>query len=78
MRVAIYPADLATLIFGIDVIWVSRIGKHPKAVAVVHVFPAGIGNAAGILRVADKATVVLQTAIHAVGIVIVEADMIEL
>ena len=49
MRVAIYPADLAALIFGIDVIGIGRIREHPEAIAVVHVFPRAIGDPAGIL-----------------------------
>ena len=49
MRVAIYSSDLAALIFGIDVIGISRILKHPEAIAVVHIFPLRIGDAAGVL-----------------------------
>src|SRR5439155_1887512 len=59
MRVAIYPANFAALIFGIDVIGISRIGKHPKAIAVVHIFPARIGDATRVLRVAYPGTVIL-------------------
>src|SRR5205823_15121798 len=43
MRVAIYAPNLAALIFSIDVIGISRIRKHPKAIAAVHVFPPRIG-----------------------------------
>ena len=48
MRVAIDPANLAALIFGIDVIRVSRVLEHPESIAVVHVFPTMIGDAAWI------------------------------
>ena len=78
MRVTIYTPDLAALVFGINVIGISRIGKHPKPVAVVHVLPLRVSNAAGILGFAYKGTVVLQTSIHAVGVVIVHADVIKL
>ena len=78
MRVTIYPTDLAALVFGIDIIGISRIGKHPKPIAVEHVFPARVSNAAGILRVAHPRTVVLQPAVNAIRIVVIDADMIKL
>ena len=78
MCVSIYARDLAALIFGVNVIGISGIGEHPEPVAVVHVFPLRVGDAPGILRFAHEGTIVLQAAIHAIGIVIVEADMIEL
>ena len=64
MRVAIYAADLAALIFGVDVVRISRILEHPEPIAIEHVFPTMISDAAGVLRVADPRTVVLQPAIH--------------
>src|SRR5205823_12360510 len=78
MRVTIYPTDLAALILGVDVIGIRRIGKHPKAIAIVHIFPLRISDAAWILRLANKGTVVLQTAIDAIGVLIIEAYVIEL
>ena len=59
VRVAIYPADLATLILSVDVIGISGIRKHPEAIAVVHVFPLRIGDPAGMLRFAHERAVVL-------------------
>ena len=59
MRVAIYPTDLAALIFGIDVIGIGRILKHPKAIATVHIFPLRIGDTTRVLRVAHPGTIVL-------------------
>ena len=68
MRVPIYASDFPALILGIDVIRISRILEHPKPIAVEHVFPCAIGDAAGILRVAHPRTVVLQPAVHLVRI----------
>ena len=78
VRVAIYPADVAALVFGIKVIGIRRIGEHPETVAVVHVFPLRVGDAAGILRFADPGAVVLQSAVNLVRIGVVHADVIEL
>ena len=78
MCLSIYAPDLAALVFGINVIRICGIGEHPETIAAVHVFPLRVGDAAGILRFAHPRTVVLQTAIDAVGIVIVHADVIKL
>ena len=53
VRIPIHPRDLAALILGINEVGIRRVGKHPESVAVVHVFPALIRDAAGILRIAD-------------------------
>src|SRR5438105_5360561 len=74
----IYPADITTLIFSINVIGITRIRKDKEAISIVQVFPAAIGDAAGILRVPDPATVVLQPAIDMIRILVVHADMVEL
>src|SRR5438477_1483436 len=47
--ISIYPADITALIFGIDVIGIARIRKTEETITSEHVFPSGIGNAAGIL-----------------------------
>src|SRR5437773_959419 len=78
MCLSIYPPDLTALVFGINVIRIRRVGKHPETVAGVHVFPLRVGDAAGILRFAHPRTVVLQTAVNAVRIVIVHAYVIKL
>src|SRR5205807_4198723 len=49
MCLSIYPTDLAALVFGINVIRIRRVGKHPETIAVVHVFPLRVGDAARIL-----------------------------
>ena len=78
MRVAIHPADVAALVLGVEVIGIGRIGKHPETVAAVHVFPLRVGDSAGILRFAHPRTVVLQSAVDAIRIGVVHADVIEL
>src|SRR5207302_2331045 len=49
MCLSIYPPDFAALVFGINVIRIGGVGEHPETVAVVHVFPLRVGDAAGIL-----------------------------
>ena len=78
MCLSIYPADLAALVFGINIIRIRGIREHPETIAAVHVFPLRVSNAARILGLAYPRTVVLQTAVNAVGIVIVHADVIKL
>ena len=78
MRVTIDPPDLAPLKFRVNVIGIGRIGEHPESVAVVHIFPAMIGDSAGILRIADPRTVVLKSAVNAIRIFVVETHVIEL
>jgi len=78
MRVAIHPPDLAALILGIDVIGIGRIRKHPEAVPVVHIFPLRVGDAARVLRLAHKRAVILQTAVNAVRIFVIHANVIKL
>src|SRR4029077_8893427 len=78
VRVAIYPSNLTALVFGINVIRVSRVGKHPKPIATVHVFPLRVGDTARVLRIAHPGTIVLQTAVNAVRVVFVDADVIKL
>ena len=78
MGAAIYAADVATLRLSVKVIGIRGIGEHPKAVTAKHIFPLRVGDAAGILRLADPGTVVLQTAVDLEGIVVVDADVVEL
>src|SRR5512132_2752757 len=78
MRVTIDSANLAALVFGIDVVRVSRVLEHPESIAVEHIFPTIIGDAAWVLRITYPRAVVLQSAIHLVGILFVVAHMVEL
>ena len=78
MRFTIDSADLASLIFRVDVIRVSRVLEHPESIAVEHVFPTMIGDAARVLRITYPRAVVLQSAIHLVRILLVHAHVIEL
>src|SRR5215211_3754826 len=78
MCVSIYASDFPALILGIDVICISRILEHPKPIAIVHVFPAMVGDATWVLRVAHPRAVILQTTINAVRIVIVDAYVVKL
>ena len=72
------PADEAALIFGVDVIRISWIDEGVKTVAVKNVFPLRVGDAAGIFRLANPATVILQSAVNPIRIGVVHAHMIEL
>src|SRR4029077_8163210 len=74
----IYPADIPALILRINVVEIARIGKSKETISIVQVFPAAIGDPAGILRVPDPATVVLQAPIDSIRILVVHADMVEL
>ena len=58
----------AALVFRVEVVGVGRIGEHPEAVAAVHVFPAAVGDAAGVGGIADPAAVVLQAAVDVVRV----------
>src|SRR5512132_1217097 len=78
MCVAIDSADLAALVFSIDAIRISRVLEHPESIAAVHIFPAMIGYAAWVLRITYPRAVVLQSAIHLVGILLVHTHVIEL
>src|ERR1043166_4557503 len=78
MGAAIDPANLAALVFRVDVVWVSGVLKHPKSIAIEHIFPTMIGDATWVLRITYPRAVVLQSAIHLIGILLVQADMIEL
>src|SRR5207249_5219357 len=46
---AINSRDLAALIFGVNVIRISGVRKHPETIAVIHIFPLVIGDTARIL-----------------------------
>ena len=59
MCVAIDAANLAALVFRVDVVRVSRVLEHPESIAVVHIFPTMIGDAARVLRIAYPGAVVL-------------------
>src|SRR6266699_6956064 len=50
MGVPVHAADLATLVFGVEVVRIGRIWEHPESIAVIHIFPLRIGDATGILR----------------------------
>ena len=78
VRVAIHAADFSALRFGVDVVGIGRVFEHPEAVAAIHVFPARVGDAAGIGRISHPGAVVLQAAIDVIGVGIVKADVIEL
>ena len=75
---AIDTANLATLGFGVDVVGVRRILMHPEAIAAIHIFPARVGDAAGIGRIAHPRAVVLQPAINVVRIGHINIDVVEL
>ena len=66
VRMPVHPADLAALGFGINVIRVGRIFEYPETVAAINVFPARIGDAARIRRIAHPEAVVLQPAVDVV------------
>src|SRR5436190_13067799 len=76
--VTIYPTDITALVFGIDVIGIAGIRETEEAITSEHVFPSGIGNPTGILRVPDPAAVILQSPIDPIRILVVDANMIEL
>src|SRR5262249_10930701 len=78
MCVAIDPANLAALVFRVDVVRISRVLEHPETIAIEHIFPTTIGDAARVLRTPYPRAVVLQSAIHLVRILFVHAHMIEL
>src|SRR6267154_338321 len=78
VRFSVHAPDLTTLGFGVQIVLVRRIDEHPEPIASVHVFPAAVGDAARILRIADPGAVVLQTAIDVIWTVVVEAHVIEL
>src|ERR1700680_1901472 len=67
-RRLIYASDVATLRFGIDVRGIGGIRKDPESISVVEIFPAAVGDAAGIGGIAHPRTVILQAAVHMVGI----------
>src|SRR5438067_8199481 len=78
MRLSVDATDVPALRLRIDVLGISGIDEHPKAVAAVHVLPLTFGDSARVLRRADPGAVVLQTAIHFVRSIHVETHMIEL
>ena len=78
VRLAVDSADVAALRFGIDVRRIARIGEHPEAVAAVEILPLRLGDAAGKLRLADPRAVVLESAVHLVRLVHVDAHVVEL
>ena len=77
-RVAVDPADIAALVFGVDVIGIGRIDEGVKAIAVEDIFPLRVGDAAGIFRLADPAAVILQSAVDPIRIGVIHAHVIEL
>src|SRR5215469_5407615 len=68
VRMAVDASDFPALGFGVDVVGIGRVLEHPEAVATIHVFPAGIDDAAGIGRISYPRTVVLQAAIDVIGV----------
>src|SRR5206468_6755301 len=78
MRPSVHPRDLAALIFRVNVICVGRVWKHPETVAVVHILPTMVGDSARILRIAHPRTVVLQPAVNAIRIFVVNTNVVKL
>ncbi len=78
MSLAVNSRDLAALILSVDVIGIGRIGKHPEAVATIHVFPTAIGDAPRILGVANPGAVVLQPTVDVIRHIHVYTDVIKL
>ena len=78
MRVPIDASHEAALEFRVDVVRIRGILEHPEAVAIEHVFPLRVADAARILRFSNPRTVVLQTAVNPIGIVVIQTDMVEL
>ena len=77
--VAVHPGDGAALRLPVQVVFrVRRVGIDEEAVATHERLPAAVGDPARIGAVADPVGVVLQAAIDLVGVLHVEADMVEL
>src|ERR1700686_1868600 len=74
----IYAANVATLRFGVNVGGIGGIRKDPKSIAAEEIFPAAVGDTARIGRIAHPGTVILQAAVHMVGILHVHAHVIKL
>ena len=77
-RLAIDPADIAALRFGISVIGVRRIAERPEAVTTIEIFPAAVGDPPRIFLVANPTRIILQATIDLIRISVVGADMVEL
>ena len=75
---AIHAPDLAALILRVNVTGVGWIGEHPEAVTVVHIFPAMVRDPAGILRITDPRTVILEPAVNSIRVFIIQTHMIKL
>src|SRR5207244_7445855 len=78
VRIAIHAPDLAALILRVNVTGVGWIGEHPEAVTVVHIFPAMVRDPAGILRITDPRTVVLEPAVNSIRVFIIQTHMVKL
>ena len=78
VRVTIDAANFSSLCFRVKVRAVGWVFKDPEAITTEHIFPARVGNAAWIGRVSLPRTVVLQSAIDVIGIVVVSAHVVEL
>src|SRR4029077_15815561 len=64
VRLAVDAPDLPALILRVDVVGIGGVDEHPEAVAVVHVLPLTVRDAARVLRLTDPRAVVLQAAVH--------------
>src|SRR5262249_38853927 len=78
VSVTIYPTDITTLVFSIDIIGIARIGEGKESVAIPHVFPSRVSDAPRILGIANPAAVVLQSAVDVIRIVVIDTDVIKL
>ena len=76
--VPVDAADEASLVLGIHVIGIGRVLEHPEPVAAEHVLPARARDAARVGRIAHPARVVLQPAVDAIRVAVVDAHVIEL
>src|SRR6202043_835015 len=57
VRLAVHASDLAALRLRVDESRIGRVGEHPEAVAAEHVLPLVVGDAAGIVRLANPRAV---------------------
>src|ERR1019366_7428207 len=77
-RAPVDPADEAALPFRVDEVRVERVHEDPEAVAVVEVLPPAVRDTARVRRVARPRAVVLQAAVHLVGVLFVHGHVVKL
>src|SRR5437879_10990600 len=75
---AIHAHDPAALLLRVKVTGVGWIGEHPEPVTVVHILPAMVRDPAGILRITDPRTVILEPAVNSIRVFIIQTHMIKL